>query len=330
MGANRTNAAVADHIASPRRTLAELPGGDVTTVNELTPDELQIAFHEVECQTYDERFGISPDEHSAREAAREADRLLGRDRLGRVLDVGCGTGYLGLGLAHAGRATELHLVDISPGMLGRARENADALGVDAVLARATAADLPYADDTFDAVVTRGVLHHLHDVPAALAEWRRVVRPGGPVLVLSEPTPWADRIGGWTARSALAGLAVARRAAAAVGRPLSAHDEETAALNHYWDLVAMAANLHTFEPADVQALAGEAGFERAEVRGSGLLSIAWAAAYYCLVGELPDLEASERARRRSGRVFGALRRWDALVSERVVPDRCLMTVQAVFR
>jgi ubiquinone/menaquinone biosynthesis C-methylase UbiE len=126
-------------------------------------------------------------------------RLLGSGHLGRVLDVGCGTGYLGLGLAAAGQVDDLHLVDLSPGMLARAGANADGLGVRATFVRASATTLPYPDATFDAVVSRGVLHHLHDVPAALREWRRVVRPGGPVLALSEPTPWADRIGGWSAR-----------------------------------------------------------------------------------------------------------------------------------
>lgn len=301
-----------------------------TPDRELTPDELQIAFHEVECQTYDERFGISYDEHSAREAARETRRLLGRQRFARVLDVGCGTGYLGLGLAHSGQARELHLCDLSPGMLSRARENAARLGVDAVFTRATASQLPYPDGFFDAVVTRGVLHHLHDLSAALTEWRRVVRPGGPVLALSEPTPWADRIGGWSARGALAGLRVARKVGRAVGRPLSQHDPEAAELQRYWDLVAMAANLHVFEPQQLQQLGRDAGFDHVEVRGSGLLSIAWAAAYYCLVGDLPALAASERAKRISGRVFASLRRLDAAVTERVVPDRGLMTVQALLR
>jgi ubiquinone/menaquinone biosynthesis C-methylase UbiE len=297
--------------------------------HELSPDELQLAFHEVECHTYDERFGISYDEASARGAATEAHRLLGSGHLGRVLDVGCGTGYLGLGLAAAGQVDDLHLVDLSPGMLARAGANADGLGVRATFVRASATSLPYPDGAFDAVVSRGVLHHLQDVPAALREWRRVVRPGGPVLALSEPTPWADRIGGWSARATLTGLGAARRVADAVGRPLSALDEDEAQHQRFWDLVAMAANLHTFAPADLERLGRDAGFSRARVRGCGLTSISWAAAYYVLVGELPGLAASERAKRRANRVWSTLRRVDHQLVERVVPDRLLMTVQAVF-
>ena len=295
----------------------------------VTPDELQIAFHEVECQTYDERFGISHDATSARQAAREAQRLLGDAPLGRVLDVGCGTGYLGLGLAAVGQVGDLHLCDLSPGMLGRAVENAGTLGVEPHVVRATAAALPYPDDTFDAVVTRGVLHHLHDVPAALREWRRVVRPGGPVLVLSEPTRHADSVGGLTARATLGGLGIARTVARVAGRPLSAHDPATAEEHHFWDLVAMAANLHTFTPRDLHRLGREAGFARTRVRGSGLSSIAWASAYYVLAGQLPALADSRRATRNAGRVFAALRRLDAALLERVLPDRALLTVQAVF-
>lgn len=299
-------------------------------MSDLTPDELQLAFHEVECRTYDERFGIANDGRSAADADAEATSLLGDQHFGTVLDVGCGTGYLGLGMAHAGRVDDLHLVDLSPGMLERACQNADALGVDATVTEATAYDLPHADGSADAIVTRGVLHHLHDVPAALAEWRRVVRPGGPVLVLSEPTPWADRVGGLAARTALAGLRAARPVAAVLGRPLSAHDEQAEQEHRYWDLVAMAANLHTFTPDQLRSIGRDAGFRSVTVRGCGLASISWAAAYYVLVGELPDLAASERARRRSSRVWSALRSFDEHVSERLLPDRALLTVQAVFR
>lgn len=298
-------------------------------MSELSPDELQLAFHEVECHLYDERFGISYDRASACNAAQEAERLLGVGTLGRVLDVGCGTGYLGLGLAVAGRVDELHLVDLSPGMLERATVNARSLGVHSEVVRASAASLPYPDATFDAVVSRGVLHHLHDVPTALREWRRVVRPGGPVLALSEPTPWADRLGGASARAALGGLRLARRAARLVGRPLSAHDDRVQVEVEFWDLVAMAANLHTFTPDELRTLGRECGFASTGVRGCGLASITWAAAYYTLAGQLPGLAGSSRAKHRASRAWRTLRWIDHEVVERVVPDRALLTVQAVF-
>jgi demethylmenaquinone methyltransferase/2-methoxy-6-polyprenyl-1,4-benzoquinol methylase len=53
--------------------------------------------------------------------------------------------------------------------------------------------LPYPDDTFDAVASGFLMRNVVDVPAALAEQRRVARPGGRVLVLDVPrppdTPW---------------------------------------------------------------------------------------------------------------------------------------------
>lgn len=299
-------------------------------VPDLSPDELQIAFHDVECATYDERFGIAYDDRTARDVVWELRRLVGRDDLGRVLDVGCGTGYLGLSLGAAGAADEIHASDISPGMLERAVGNADELGVDVSFVRASAAELPYTDGTFDAVVSRGVLHHLHEPAASLAEWRRVTRPGGPVVALSEPTPLADRIGGAVARTTLRGLGLARRAASAVGRPLSSHDDQEAELHRYWDLVALVANLHTFTPDQLRELGRAAGFDDVEVRGSGWTSIAWASAYYVLAGELPALASSDTAKRRAGTAWSALRRVDATVVEPLLPDAALLTVQAVFR
>lgn len=296
---------------------------------DLRPDALQLLFHEAECRTYDERFGIRYEPGAVPGVDPEIGRLLGDARFGRVLDVGCGTGYLGLGLAAAGRAAELHLLDLSPGMLARACSNARRVGVEAQLIQASAASLPYRDASFDAVMSRGVLHHLHDVPAALAEWRRVVRPGGPVVVVSEPSPLADRLGGASARVTLAALRLARRAGDAVGRPLSRLDDESAAVQHYWDLVAMAANLHTFTPPALARLAREAGFEQVRVRGCGLVSILWAAGYYAVTGELPKLAASPRARRVAGSLWSALRHLDHTIIEPLFADRQLLTVQGVF-
>lgn len=297
----------------------------------LTPDELQLAFHEVECHTYDERFGIAAGPRSARATAREVARLCGHDpRWGAVADVGCGTGYLGLGLAAAGRVREPILVDLSPGMLARARDNAAAFGVEAALVQATAAQLPLPSGHLDAVVTRGVLHHLHDPVAALVEWRRVVRPGGAVVIVSEPAPMADRAGAWVARATLGALRGARNLAHRLGRPLSEHDPATADQRHYWDLVAMAANLHTFTVDDLRRDATAAGYDDVEVSATATISIAWAGLWYVLVGELPELAASARAKQRAGRVFAALRGVEAAVADPLVPTRLRLTTRALLR
>ncbi|MDX2169356.1 MAG: class I SAM-dependent methyltransferase [Deltaproteobacteria bacterium] len=98
----------------------------------------------------------------------------------RLLDLGCGVGHLLHWLARHGAAAALHGTDLSLNSLRAARAG----GV-AGLCAGDAAALPYRDASFDAVVCNGAAHHLPDLPAALRELRRVLRPGGR-LVLFEP------------------------------------------------------------------------------------------------------------------------------------------------
>ena len=110
----------------------------------------------------------------------------------RVLDVGTGPGTVAA-LAAARGATVV-AVDPEPGML----ELAAALVPTAELHRAALPALPLAPGSFDAVVANFVLNHVGDPAAALAELRRVTRPGGRVAVTVWPSPpptaqhlWAD-------------------------------------------------------------------------------------------------------------------------------------------
>lgn len=91
----------------------------------------------------------------------------------RVLDVGSGTGNVVEKLEAPGRVA----VDLSPEMLARIGEKAPPVSLVAGLAEA----LPLRDAAFDLVVTYSTLHHLADW-SALAEMRRVARPGGIVLL----------------------------------------------------------------------------------------------------------------------------------------------------
>jgi len=111
----------------------------------------------------------------------EKKRRLLADASGRVLEVGIGTG---LSLPHypAG-VDEIAGVDPSQPMLRRARDRAAELGRDVTLLQAPAEALPFADDSFDTVVTLAVLCSVDDQGRALAEVRRVLRPGGRFIFL---------------------------------------------------------------------------------------------------------------------------------------------------
>lgn len=99
----------------------------------------------------------------------------------RVLDVGCGTGFLLLAAAeHACQAVG---VDVAPAMLAEARRRVEEAGLTNVTLReANGENLPFADDRFDVVMTRLTLHHCAHPLRVLNEMCRVCRPGGRVVV----------------------------------------------------------------------------------------------------------------------------------------------------
>ena len=104
-----------------------------------------------------------------------------------VLDAGCGTGRMARYLAD--RGCSVRGVDLSPGMLAMARRDHPDLDVH----EGSLLDLPYRDAAFDGVLLWFSLIHLpdEDLPRALGEVARVVRPGGLVLVAFQvgDGPW---------------------------------------------------------------------------------------------------------------------------------------------
>ncbi len=121
---------------------------------------------------YFDWFGGRNEERGNRELRREL--LAGLS--GRVMEVGAGNG---LNFPHyPGSVHEVVAVEPEPYLRGRAVEAAAVAPVPVRVVDGTAAELPAADGEFDAVVVSGLLCSVSDVPAALAELGRVLRPGG--------------------------------------------------------------------------------------------------------------------------------------------------------
>ncbi|MEV0004174.1 class I SAM-dependent methyltransferase [Micromonospora sp. NPDC050980] len=96
---------------------------------------------------------------------------------GDVLEAGAGTGELWRQVGRPASGLRLTLTDFSPAMCDRLRAVPGAR-----VQRCDAAHLPYADAAFDAVIANHMLYHLDDPDAALAEFARVLRPGGRLAV----------------------------------------------------------------------------------------------------------------------------------------------------
>lgn len=96
----------------------------------------------------------------------------------RVLDAGCGTGTMSLLLDRAG--FQVTGADFSAAMLDRARAKAPDT-IRFLCAEATL--IPEEDASFDAVVTRNLVWTLPDPAAAMAEWRRLLRPKGRLMII---------------------------------------------------------------------------------------------------------------------------------------------------
>jgi len=131
---------------------------------------------------FDEDFGHSirtPSERAAWD--RILDLVLAGRRALEVLDVGCGTGFLAFELAARGhRVTG---VDFAPAMIAEARRKAAVRGAAVTFEEADAEQLPFAPASFDLVISRHVLWTLPHPAEAIAEWMRVLRPGGRLAVV---------------------------------------------------------------------------------------------------------------------------------------------------
>lgn len=127
------------------------------------------------------RYGRGSGDNWFEWIARHAALPAGAD----VLDIGCGPGWLwSEGKDAFPDGLSLTLADFSPGMVADGVKAAEAVGryakVEGVVADAS--KLPFADGSFDAVLACHMLYHVPDAQMALGEFKRVLRPGGILVV----------------------------------------------------------------------------------------------------------------------------------------------------
>lgn len=229
-------------------------------------------YHDVAAPGYDAKWGIDFGELGRGQVLGKLSRTLGASTRGafpRALEIGSGTGYFALNLLQAGVIGEVTCTDLSAGMLAALARNARELGVPIRSAVAEATALPFPPASFDLVLGHAVLHHLPDLDAAFAEFRRVLAPGGMVAFAGEPSRRGDRLAAVPKRFAALTAPTWRRLIGAT--PLAAGNASGGvraladhALEHEVDI-------HAFTPASLAAPARRAGFQDVRVHGEELLA-----------------------------------------------------------
>ena len=225
---------------------------------------VNLRYHDAAAAGYDAKWGISYDERGRAQVLGKLAKALGGPlpRVQRSLEIGAGTGYFTLHLALAGLVARPVASDISPGMLAALERSAAELDVSVTTARCEAAELPFADGSFDLVLGHAVLHHLPELDAAFAEFARVLRPGGRLVFCGEPSRGGHRLAEIPKRAGLLAAPIWRRALGAPPRGVNGHSDHG---------LEPLVDVHSFGPAELEARAARAGLHEVRVSGDELAS-----------------------------------------------------------
>lgn len=117
------------------------------------------------------------------------DRLLGTRPITRAAEFGCGRGTMGQYLS-VYREARVSLIDNSPAGIDLAKENMAAVGKDADFVCADAASTGLPSESFDVVVSIGLLEHIPEYRTVLLEQFRLLKPGGLAFNLNIPGKWS--------------------------------------------------------------------------------------------------------------------------------------------
>jgi len=104
-----------------------------------------------------------------------------------ILDISTGTGAVPIKIKEVYPNVDLKLVgiDLSMGMLRVAKRRFEDADIDALLFHTQVKELPFRDESFDIITHSGGINTFADIPAALEEWVRVLRPRGTLFVADE-------------------------------------------------------------------------------------------------------------------------------------------------
>ena len=235
-------------MSSPRpedghASLVHLPHGALTSYYadgdaEARLDFLRQTFNDtaVDYNRLEKLLGLGTGSWYRRQALLRAGLRPGLD----VVDVGMGTGLVSSEILHVtGEPDRLTGVDPSAGMMAQARLPAQVRCLEG-----RAEKLPLTEASADFLVMGYALRHIADLAAAFAEFRRVLRPGGKVLVLEISKP-EGRMATWALKSYMRGVVplIARLVARKAATPML--------WRYYWDTVESCAK----PPAVLRTLSG---------------------------------------------------------------------------
>jgi SAM-dependent methyltransferase len=277
--------------------------------------EANLRYHDVAATGYDTKWGIDFGPIGKAQVRAKVAKALGGwpdEGFGEALEIGSGTGYFSLNLMQLGLLGRVVATDISPGMLDALAASAERLELEVETEVTDAERLPFEDASFDLVFGHAVLHHLPGLPIALAEFQRVLRPGGALMFCGEPSRYGDSIAELPKRGAQLMAPLWR---VLLGAPARHAEEAEHEDGHQLE---REVDVHAFAPGTLDRLLREAGFEDVRIRGEELLANIFGWTVRTLEGSADPERVSNRWRRFAFRGYLTLQRLDGALLEPRLP------------
>ena len=276
---------------------------------------VNLLYHDAAATGYDAKWGIDFGAIGQEQVRGKLVKALGSwpgRPFADALEIGSGTGYFSLNLLQMGAIRRLVATDISPGMLSTLSETANRLGLEVETEVTDAEVLPFADESFDLVFGHAVLHHIPDLDRALAEFRRVLRPGGAVAFCGEPSRYGDLLAAMPKRGAQLAAPLWRLALGASARR---REPESESDGHELE---PEVDVHAFAPSTLNQMLGAAGFTDMRIVGEELLANAFGWTMRTLEGSAEPDDVPMRWREFAFRGYLALQRVDTSLLEPRLP------------